>query len=206
MAENGKRLAMMLLGVVVAFIAVVSLGRLITAPRAPAVSPGFSSPSPMRVPPPTAPPVSPTPSPSAPPGPSMAPPADQHGAAQPDQTPVPAAQSCLSNMKQLMLANLMNCQDYNEVLVPHTNWQPRLMPYIKSDLVFGCPAGGKYDLAAALSGRPLGHIAQPAETIDGFEVSLQGKPIYPHDTKASIGFLDGHVRACTAYQVSRLQP
>jgi prepilin-type N-terminal cleavage/methylation domain-containing protein/prepilin-type processing-associated H-X9-DG protein len=57
--------------------------------------------------------------------------------------------SCLSNIKQLALANLMYAQDYDEKLcrfeymadaVRRLTWMPQLLPYIKNTQIFICPS------------------------------------------------------------------
>lgn len=53
--------------------------------------------------------------------------------------------SCLSNVKQLVLACLMYADDYDETL-PHSgrftgrySWRVRILPYVKNRQVFVCP-------------------------------------------------------------------
>ena len=61
--------------------------------------------------------------------------------------------TCLSNLKQLGLAGLQYCQDYDEINVPsetnfaliagvqyYTPWQDLLYPYVKSLDVYNCPS------------------------------------------------------------------
>lgn len=56
--------------------------------------------------------------------------------------------SCLSNMKQIGIANMMYTQDYDGVYVPDYSvvngitqlWPHLLMPYTKSSQVFSCPS------------------------------------------------------------------
>ncbi|NLO06689.1 MAG: DUF1559 domain-containing protein [candidate division WS1 bacterium] len=59
--------------------------------------------------------------------------------------------SCLSNLKQIALANLMYAQDYDETLVKIYNYSPSpllywwfdlLMPYINNYQIIECPSGG----------------------------------------------------------------
>ena len=77
------------------------------------------------------------------------------GAAPPEPlTDVQLAQRCQSNLKQIGLATLMYCQDYDEKMplasvrgpqngddeVTPVGWVDGLLPYIKSTSVFQCPA------------------------------------------------------------------
>jgi prepilin-type N-terminal cleavage/methylation domain-containing protein/prepilin-type processing-associated H-X9-DG protein len=60
--------------------------------------------------------------------------------------------SCLSNMKQLGLSDMMYAQDYDEILVRYadracrggadsrTEWYEALAPYIKNSQIFVCPS------------------------------------------------------------------
>ena len=59
--------------------------------------------------------------------------------------------SCQSNVKQIMLANLMYVQDYDEKIVPMDiaapgapsgvyYWPKLLMPYVKNVQIFNCPS------------------------------------------------------------------
>jgi prepilin-type N-terminal cleavage/methylation domain-containing protein len=60
--------------------------------------------------------------------------------------------SCLSNSRQLATANFMYTQDYDETLLPSTNygvdpadplriWPGMILPYVKNEGVFVCPSG-----------------------------------------------------------------
>jgi len=50
--------------------------------------------------------------------------------------------ACLSNMKQIGLAQLMYAQDYDEMLIGRVMWATRLQPYVKNTQLFGCPSRG----------------------------------------------------------------
>jgi prepilin-type N-terminal cleavage/methylation domain-containing protein/prepilin-type processing-associated H-X9-DG protein len=100
--------------------------------------------------------------------------------------------SCLSNLKQIQLAALMYCQDYDEMLMNqcladpfpggpngvgggacwgHPSWpQNFLIPYVKNAQIFRCPstrgaygATMDYGYNDWISGLPLGRIQRPAE-------------------------------------------
>jgi prepilin-type N-terminal cleavage/methylation domain-containing protein/prepilin-type processing-associated H-X9-DG protein len=103
--------------------------------------------------------------------------------------------SCLSNEKQLCLAQLMYAQDYDETLTGRAMWERRLEPYTKNWQMFGCPSWGApitltvqgycqttYGQYAMLwgikggymvacnttgstNGRPMGFLTMPAESV-----------------------------------------
>jgi len=57
--------------------------------------------------------------------------------------------SCLSNLKQLCLATLMYCQDYDSKMVRpdedatlSRTWAVKLMPYVKNNGIFTCASDG----------------------------------------------------------------
>ena len=50
--------------------------------------------------------------------------------------------SCLSNEKQLGLAQLMYAQDYDETLTGRVMWVRLLEPYVKNRQLFACPSWG----------------------------------------------------------------
>ena len=102
--------------------------------------------------------------------------------------------SCLSNMKQLSLAQLMYAQDYDETLTGRMMWARLVEPYVKNRQIFGCPGWGNpvdltvkaycqtqygaypmlygikggYCLACGTvgsAGRPLSKVTMPAESV-----------------------------------------
>jgi len=114
-------------------------------------------------------------------------------------------QVCLANLKQLMLAMLSYAQDHDEVLPPVETWRDDLMPYCRNALIFQCPANPwGYTYNATLAKKPLGQIANPAETIALFEVghaepNMAADPAqvpwaHRHDGGDSFGYVDGHVK------------
>jgi len=119
--------------------------------------------------------------------------------------------ACMSNVKVLGLAHLMYAQDHDEVLVDAREWPQDIMPYIKNEQVFVCPAderasrqrsGGlelSYTMNAMVSGRRLAMVRSPAQTgllWDGTEVMSRGDPAveFRHNEGANVGFVDGHVK------------
>jgi prepilin-type N-terminal cleavage/methylation domain-containing protein/prepilin-type processing-associated H-X9-DG protein len=98
--------------------------------------------------------------------------------------------SCLSNVKQLALANMQYAQDYDERTLPYSTltsgngltWYVIVQPYLKNTQILTCPSQsivtqwGGYNISyginratgsfgdSALAGIPLGAIAYPSET------------------------------------------
>jgi prepilin-type N-terminal cleavage/methylation domain-containing protein/prepilin-type processing-associated H-X9-DG protein len=84
--------------------------------------------------------------------------------------------SCLSNARQLGTANTMYLQDYDETILPSTNyavptsdplriWSPMIQPYVKSEGIFNCPSasGAKYAASWANRGEmSIGYNAMTA--------------------------------------------
>ena len=89
--------------------------------------------------------------------------------------------SCLSNVKQLILAGLQYAQDYDETLPCHTMnptstegfpmWYDLFQPYTKNDQMRKCPSwpagtlGYGWHVQIPRTGYALGNISKPAETM-----------------------------------------
>lgn len=117
-------------------------------------------------------------------------------------------EDCLSNLKQMGLAILQYAQDHDEVLPHADKWCEEIFPYMKNDQLFICPERPDlecgYAFNAALSGLPLGAIAEPAQTIILFD-SDQGRKngsayqtAMPkpgrHNGGNNVSYVDGHVK------------
>ncbi len=122
--------------------------------------------------------------------------------------------NCLSNVKQLALAQMMYAMDYDEVMVPASAWPTNLQPYVKNTHVFACPADRRkekhragegpdslplsYTMSEAMGGIPVSDVAAPAETAmlyDGTQVSGDRQAAdYRHRKNLSVGFCDGHAK------------
>lgn len=100
--------------------------------------------------------------------------------------------SSLSNLKQIGLAVMMYCQDYDEKLPPlrdPTEAKRLLYPYVRNDDVFLHPSSNKpYLPNRAASRKILGNIKRPAELILFYEPDLA-----PDRTRGVV-FADGHVK------------
>jgi prepilin-type N-terminal cleavage/methylation domain-containing protein/prepilin-type processing-associated H-X9-DG protein len=96
--------------------------------------------------------------------------------------------SCLSNLKQIMMAGLQYAQDYDEKMVSFMNpwqdsgpvvwWYDAYQPYIKNTQVFTCPSRtpsdprgcnrgitNRYGINSGLGGLKMAEIWRPAELI-----------------------------------------
>jgi prepilin-type processing-associated H-X9-DG protein len=124
-------------------------------------------------------------------------------------TPEQAAQSeCLSHVKQLALAALMYCQDYDEKMTPHTRWTAAVGPYMKGPELLQCPVAPQFKVGYAyerlLSFRALGSITRPSETLMLGDSSLGGanpateltvaKLARRHRNAGNAAFVDGHAK------------
>ena len=93
--------------------------------------------------------------------------------------------SCLSNMKQLGLAQAMYLQDYDEALMPATNydvpttdpnrvWMTMIQPYVKNTGIFVCPSAINSKFSPDWSNRgsvSIGYTAMTAydsKAVEGF--------------------------------------
>lgn len=103
-----------------------------------------------------------------------------------------AAESSVSNLKQLGLGLIQYVQDHDEVLPPMQSAsaaKAALFPYIKSDSIFEQPPSHTfYRPNASLSRRKLATFNSPASMVAYFETSPQA------DGTRAVLFLDGHVK------------
>lgn len=93
--------------------------------------------------------------------------------------------SCVSNLKQLALATLMYCQDYDDTLPACCAWswapwslppgynvgfKECVIPYVKNDALFSCPSGAKIErqfTETQLEGNSYWFISQgPGQGLD----------------------------------------
>lgn len=100
--------------------------------------------------------------------------------------------SCQSNLKQLALAAMQYAQDYDEIY-PSADFETELQPYLYSETVFECPAGGGYAINPDIVRKPLRDVANPAETTLFFETEDGSTPSFPHQGSMNIAWADGHV-------------
>jgi prepilin-type processing-associated H-X9-DG protein len=113
--------------------------------------------------------------------------------------------SCLSNVKQLALANLMYAQDWDQTLPAADGWCDACIPYVKSDSVYRCPVipneRSGYALNADIGGASMGQFSAPQEIVllfdanGGWNASGGEDLMDPrHSRGANVGFVDGHAQ------------
>jgi prepilin-type processing-associated H-X9-DG protein len=124
-----------------------------------------------------------------------------HGAAQ--------KVSCLSNVKQIALGAMMFVQDEDGVFkLKAASYKKSLMPYIKNEAIFKCPADKSgvtsYSFNASLAGVPMSRIKSPAETVMIYE-GRNGKLDFRHGGEAAVGFADGHCKDVTPEAAKKLR-
>lgn len=127
--------------------------------------------------------------------------------------------SCQSNLKQLALAAMMYCQDYDERMPIADRWCGALMPYCRNEAIFTCPSDDdkwSYAMNYKLSRMAMARIVSPATTFLLFESEPSRKDAWDKDTfpGASLAdpprhgefnnfaFADGHVNAIAQGEVS----
>jgi hypothetical protein len=129
--------------------------------------------------------------------------------------------TCVSNAKQLTLGVIMYAQDHGERFPAADKWCDEILPHVKDQDVFRCPnvpgAKSGYAFNVALSGRALGEIADPPNTVLIFESDLgwngagglENVVSPPRHFMSSgkaivIGFVDGHVRTVSSAELPQL--
>ena len=116
--------------------------------------------------------------------------------------------ACLSNVKELALAQMMYVQDHDGRFPPAANWPAATLPYFKNPQLLLCPQDSRTDKQSAGgqetsytmddlmdAGKPAGILA-PDEAIllfDGTSVfGPREDAAYRHNGGLSVGFVDGH--------------
>lgn len=115
--------------------------------------------------------------------------------------------SCQTNLKQAMLGILQYSQDYNETYPPARKWVDEIMPYVKSEQIFRCPAlpaGSNYGYALNqnLDGIQLAKMNNVAQTVAIYETDdltrnafgVADERAYRHLGGSNLAFADGHVK------------
>ncbi|MGI4787975.1 MAG: DUF1559 domain-containing protein [Janthinobacterium lividum] len=117
--------------------------------------------------------------------------------------------SCEANVRQIDLGLMQYQQDHNDKFPPSAAaYKDAIYPYVKSDLIFHCPADQAgtidYALNAKLQGRSIDNLAHPEEIVTVYEGHNQILD-FRHDGRAVVGFADGHDRALTEAQAQHLK-
>ena len=126
--------------------------------------------------------------------------------APPAETP---ARDCQSNLKQVALAFMMLASDNDDTLkCTPSDWVEKAMPYMKDRSRLHCPdAPGddvSYSFNPKLAGLRVMDVQSPADTVLVYE-GKDGKLDFRHDGKASVAFLDGHVKQVDEAQANSLR-
>jgi hypothetical protein len=117
--------------------------------------------------------------------------------------------TCQSNLKQIALGMLMYCQDYDEKMPPTKTArlvQNRIMPYVKNQSIFSCPATGEEYLPnPALNYVYIGSVKTPQQM-------MMLRDAKPHTSGAggpfwNVAYADGHVKSsATEPALGKLAP
>lgn len=115
---------------------------------------------------------------------------------------------CMSNGKQLALANLIYCSDYDDRIVTSRAWMDKIKPYTRNEGINHCPSVGKSEYGYALNPGLGGHLTtkvkSPAEAEFIYDSKIMsrsavaGPSTRPHPGRHlgddMTAFLDGHVK------------
>ncbi len=115
--------------------------------------------------------------------------------------------SCQSNLKQTMLGILQYSQDYNENFPTARKWVDGVMPYVRSEQIFRCPAlpvdqnyGYAYNQNLnALSQSKMDKVAQTVAIYETDDLTrnafgVADERAYRHMGGSNIAFVDGHIK------------
>jgi prepilin-type N-terminal cleavage/methylation domain-containing protein/prepilin-type processing-associated H-X9-DG protein len=110
--------------------------------------------------------------------------------------------SCLSNVKQLALAEMQYCQDYDEMTSPYgdhycptgscRHWYDTMVPYIKNTQVLRCPSCSPHGTSAdygivynhnagCTTGKPLAGFVYPAEAAIFIDAQVSSTSAQGHE-------------------------
>ena len=115
--------------------------------------------------------------------------------------------SCQTNLKQAMLGVLQYSQDYGQNYPSARKWMDDILPYVRNEQIFRCPAlpaGSNYGYALNqnLAGLNLGKMDNPAQTAAIYETDdltrnafgAGEERAYRHIGGSNIAFADGHIK------------
>jgi hypothetical protein len=129
--------------------------------------------------------------------------------------------TCLNQTKQIAQDMIRFAVDHNDTLPNKDRWVDEIQPYVGNAKVLKCvddesKARTSYAMNAALSGKKLGDIGNPAEVVLLYETSKPGAspagdpateilPNY-HNRGNDFGYVDGHARWVKAGQNPGAEP
>jgi len=124
--------------------------------------------------------------------------------------------SCMSNVRQIALGNLMYAQDYDERFTMAATWQDNVDPYIKSPRVYHCPSvvgvatepsavvGTSYAFNSALDMMKSARLPEPMNSVLTYDSTTLTRNANDavtslptpgrHIRGNTIGFADGHAK------------
>ncbi len=119
--------------------------------------------------------------------------------------------SCEADVRQIDLGLTQYTFDNNNKF-PAGDYKQAIMPYVKSETVFHCPAdaagGESYSFNQKLQGVSLAKLSAPSETVAVYEGSNQTLDFRHEHTGgnvAVVGFADGRVQAVSQNQAQNLR-
>jgi prepilin-type processing-associated H-X9-DG protein len=123
------------------------------------------------------------------------------------QTRLAEKTTCLSNVKQLALGNLIYSNDYDDVMPRSDYWKSAITPYVQNGALFHCPDDKRpkaisYRMSDLLSRVSATAVANPSGTIMIYEGD-SGELNPRHDGKGSVGYADGHAKQIDQSQFTK---
>lgn len=119
--------------------------------------------------------------------------------------------ACEAGVRQIGLGLTQYTYDNNNRF-PTGDYKQAIMPYIKSETVFHCPAdvpgNESYSFNSKLQGVSLNKIKVPVVTVavyEGANQTLDFRHEHTGGNVAVVGFVDGHVRAISQSQAQSLR-
>jgi prepilin-type processing-associated H-X9-DG protein len=135
-----------------------------------------------------------------------------------------SSNNCLSNIKQLMLAEIMYASDNHERFPSAQDWPRQLYPYVKNSQIYVCPSDPSprqypyepreqsYTMNLAANELDSTRFVAPASLVVIFDgnslYGLTAAAAFRHNDGANVGFADGHAKwvARQSFTVDLLQP
>ena len=107
--------------------------------------------------------------------------------------------SCPSHLKQVCLAEIMYCGDYDGRFPPHQDWSSVLEPYLKDRWIYVCPQAPRVPIGYAYRGslefRPVKSVGPADKTIVFWDRQPETElPAFRHGEGLWAGYVDGHVK------------